>query len=166
MLFTKLGSIGLLIVLLSVRSSQAQNVKHQSPNIVMSGSCVKRLLEMQKDMKSRDHTPLDQLEFSVNEDGDHRIKAYNKSVSSSRAAQDADQHANKISGKCVRCLIEVRKDLKSGDHTPLDQLKFSVNEDGDDIIINVQHTKPMKGGSCEYTCSKSSGAILESIRGK
>jgi hypothetical protein len=73
-----------------------------------------------------------------------------------------------ISGDCVKCLIEIRNDMKrSHSAEPLDRLMFTVDEGGEVFEITVGKSSPRtKGGSITYKCSKHTGVILAREGGK
>lgn len=73
-----------------------------------------------------------------------------------------------ISGKCVRCLIEVRNDMKRMRHdTAMDQLTFAIIERDKFFEITVGKSSRLTLGDCiTYRYSKSSGAILDRQYGK
>ena len=71
-----------------------------------------------------------------------------------------------ISGQCLRCLMQVRDDMKHRRDIPLDyyntldMLTFFVTEEPKLVDIAVtEHT--CKTGCVNYQCNKSSGAILK-----
>jgi hypothetical protein len=76
------------------------------------------------------------------------------------------QQQIEISGQCLRCLMQVRDDMKHRRDIPLDyynnldMLSFWVIEESKLVEIAVtEHT--CKTGCVNYECNKSSGAILK-----
>jgi hypothetical protein len=72
-----------------------------------------------------------------------------------------------ISGEGLRCLLEVRKQMKrSHNEVPMDELGFRIVERSEFFEVSVSRHRigrgKIVGGGMWYHCSKSSGAILAS----
>lgn len=80
-------------------------------------------------------------------------------------AQDTPQvEQTRISGQCLRCLIEVRADMKQNEeHKSLDQVEFLIVESPTcfEITEAPLSKNTIKGGGMTYTCSKTSGKIID-----
>jgi hypothetical protein len=70
-----------------------------------------------------------------------------------------------ISGEGLRCLLEVRKQMKrSHNELPMNELGFRIVEQPEFFEVSVDRHQTSRGktvgGGLWYHCSKSSGAIL------
>lgn len=96
------------------------------------------------------------------------VLAFTIPKSSCLSADEKEPKQIRISGQCVKCLIEIRNEMKR-DHQSavLDQLVFKIDENSKEFDITVGPASPFhKGGCITYKCSKSSGAILQHEYGK
>ena len=72
-----------------------------------------------------------------------------------------------LSGKCVRCLANVQKDIAHEPmDCPLEKLQFTITEDDDECTIVVMSSELVLGGDRTFTCNKNSGKILKKEYGK